>query len=1003
MSWSRKLPAALAAFLLALLAAGVFAAAPAGAPGGIAKPQIALSPLVFLDRQPDKTEFELLLFLVAYERDHNRTSLAIRPFYYRERDPDKDSERRHFLWPLSVYKRTGQERSLWILPLFWRHSNPEMSRTLLFPLWHHKREGEKTRLGVIGYIPITLFDFQRDPIEDSTYHRYLLWTYRRHGASSELSFLPLYEQAKSPGVRSYSLIPLFAYYRNEASDSTRFSMLGLPDTFNLFERRRQGHEMLEWHFLILYRHVSTEARRLVLFPLYWDLRRGSDRLFHVWPLYGRNEKGSSIEYSTVWPLFRWRTDDGEDERDVNLFWPLMRSFSGPREKRHVRFFPLFAMSSDPHSEERPPLLAPGLISPLPLWYRARGEGYDYSRFLWLAWWADNDKRKMAFVLTYYSVEDKTDLWRHRGVFPLWHASQWDDKRLVYGFPTFVSYSDTDSTLRTLFPLYYHYGSKESAWDAIFPLYFGYRSEARSLRVLFPLYYYSKNVRDDSEFAYYFPLYGTLRRGAKVRRHLFLFPLFARFHDDEMGYRSWDALWPMLHHDAAKGAGSTRVLPLYWSGHDPESSFRVAFPLYWEFNDAFSSQRHLLPLFGRYTNKEGLSVRYLGGPLFIGIEKPSEQYSKRAYLGLLAGSSSDYETRRSYVFPFYWMKTSPGESRFFLLPLFGRETVAPQYSMLFFLGFKRNINLFEFSRDPGAGFSESRALLYYARRDGGEEKRVLFPLYWHWKGDATGLDLTFPLYARQWDKEKKQRELSLLGLHDGLSLFHFLRNETEPRRLDRVLVFGRDRRGEKTTRYAFPLFWDLREPGRHRSLFFPFYNYGSKDDDDQRRLGILGFTPVFSLFTWRDEPGAAVTRLWPLFGYRARHREGEKELGVLGVYYPASIVHFRWGPEVYDHHLFPLYDYERRGAAGSPERTVKGALLWQVVSYRREGAGTSDFRFLWRLVRKQRSPGRRAFEFNPFYLRIVEEGKGSYWAVLGGLVGRETKADGTKDWRFLWFL
>jgi hypothetical protein len=95
-------------------------------------------------------------------------------------------------------------------------------------------------------------------------------------------------------------------------------------------------------------------------------------------------------------------------------------------------------------------------------------------------------------------------------------------------------------------------------------------------------------------------------------------------------------------------------------------------------------------------------------------------------------------------------------------------------------------------------------------------------------------------------------------------------------------------------------------------------------------------------------------------------------------------------------LWPLFSYEKKGESQSDTD-----VLWKVISYERKDAETSEFRFLWRFIRKSTTKTSSTFEFNPFFYTESEEGKGSYWAILGGLFGVETLPDQRKKVRLLW--
>ncbi len=94
----------------------------------------------------------------------------------------------------------------------------------------------------------------------------------------------------------------------------------------------------------------------------------------------------------------------------------------------------------------------------------------------------------------------------------------------------------------------------------------------------------------------------------------------------------------------------------------------------------------------------------------------------------------------------------------------------------------------------------------------------------------------------------------------------------------------------------------------------------------------------------------------------------------------------------------VFTYERE-----KDETLRARFLWQVVSYERTGPDTKEFRFLWRLIRKSTTPQTEELELNPLYYRETDTEKGSYWAILGGLVGRETMPDGQTRMRYLWGL
>ncbi len=84
-----------------------------------------------------------------------------------------------------------------------------------------------------------------------------------------------------------------------------------------------------------------------------------------------------------------------------------------------------------------------------------------------------------------------------------------------------------------------------------------------------------------------------------------------------------------------------------------------------------------------------------------------------------------------------------------------------------------------------------------------------------------------------------------------------------------------------------------------------------------------------------------------------------------------------------------------------ESAWQASILRKLVSYEREDAEKSDFRFLWRLLRSTQTKDSFTFELNPLYYYEHQDGEGSYWTILGGLLGLETTADQTRKIRVLW--
>ncbi|MGA1875913.1 MAG: hypothetical protein ACMUIA_09925, partial [bacterium] len=196
--------------------------------------------------------------------------------------------------------------------------------------------------------------------------------------------------------------------------------------------------------------------------------------------------------------------------------------------------------------------------------------------------------------------------------------------------------------------------------------------------------------------------------------------------------------------------------------------------------------------------------------------------------------------------------------------------------------------------------------------------------------------------------------------------------------------------EKALTAVIP-FWLHNETPRATHDVSPLLHWYAHDQKRERKdLAFLWlFPPEVSLMKYQQQPRSLRHALFPLYSYA---RDQGKD---------ALRLSFLW----------PLFSYHSQG-----EWHQQTGFLWKVISYERwkdtkdthddsQGDGGdrehSEFRFLWRLIRRYRSETSYTFELNPLYFYEAEEGKGSYLAILGGLFGLEKGADQHTRMRWLW--
>ncbi|OGR59263.1 MAG: hypothetical protein A2X36_00215 [Elusimicrobia bacterium GWA2_69_24] len=901
---------------------------------------VNLWPLVYRVELPGGSETDVLFSLISYKRLGRKTDLALRPFYWRLSDPERNIRRTDILWPLVMSDYRHGERTLRAVPLFFQKLTPSRSYSVFFPLYHYRSDQAVRRLAVLGVIPLSVFDFRSARDGATSSQRFLFWTHERSRAESGLT-----------------VFPLFATKRNRNTGWRRVSALGWSDTANLFQyssdpaqSSRSGHALNYWFLR------RGQDFRTVLFPLYWNSRFGADSTRMLWPLYGRLQRGSSVERAVLWPFFSRRADPAKLETETGALWPFGNHLrSGKR--RAVRFFPLFAWSADPEGERPGDFHRAGMTLPVPLSYHASGKGWSGDRFVWLHWYSQSAEAERQVTLNYYRFSDRRQLSVRQGLFPLFHRTTRPEESFTAALPFYFSVRRQDSRIDLLPPFYWRFASSGTATTALFPLYLDRRSPDLSLRFFFPFYYRSIDAATGTDLAYYFPFYGRSTRDGRTVRRFLCFPLYARETDAARGESSLDILWPLFHAERSAAAAAYRFLPLYWHSRRPGSSARVLFPLYWSFRHGDTSHRYLLPLYGSYERGRELKARVFG-PLYWDVERPEDGTRRIDVLLSLYSRSTEEGETRSRLFPFYWSKSTPELRSRLLPPLGGWAATTDGERDLFFLGVNTRFNLVDFHRSRVDEESSDRVLLYYRLRGKDESALMFVPLYFHWRDRSEAGDLLFPLFGKYTDLENGRWRAAIFGLWGGFSLIEFGGEPRDEWSVTRVLLYYSERDGRDRFSTFFPLYWRKSTPDSERRHLFPLFAYRREGGGAERSLGLLGVTPEWSLWNRTRNDEEMSVRFWPLFAARSDRKQQEGYAYVLGVHPKVSVVS-------------------------------------------RQTSGDSvDWRVLFRFIRWRRSPEETAFELNPLFFSI-RRGDSRYWAVLGGLFGVETKPGGKRRLTYLW--
>lgn len=686
--------------------------------------------------------------------------------------------------------------------------------------------------------------------------------------------------------------------------------------------------------------VKDYRKTSVLWPLSIYKREGPELSFHMFPLYWY-KKAPERHYNVLFPVY-W--DIKSKDRSYFHIWPLFGvNRRGEYFTEYSTLYPFLRYGSDSVSGET------DINAPWPLINYHRKGDYLTHRFLPVYWYEGEPEKSRGFALLYFWNNGTDSV--SRGIFPLWFSQRGGDRSTDLVFPLYFNRETPQERLRFITPLYFSNKNADSSTDLFFPLYLRHESPTYETKTTFFLPVYFANERRNAETTIVLPLYFKNRYDAYT--FTTLFPLY--YHSE----------------DTQEKTEMTYYFPVYgtYKRGDTVSRHYILFPLYARARDEglqLESFDLLWPLVHYESSPTTGSMRIL--PLYWHDRTPTHEFT--------------------VGFPLYWDITSGEKSYFHVVPFYGIHTEGDWYVKRFFIG-----PLFMDTRDSRAGLSEQDALFFlYSRRQEGEKKRSwLIPFYLS-RSDP-GSEFTYgamflflpPYYLK--------------NRHDDYDLFHVWP------------FYGYNRDGSYSERdFIWPLFRFGNDPEKDESMTHVLLYYHKRTKEDS-------LTTLVPLWLQRKKGSSTLDATPFLHWHEHDAAKDTTDLSFLWLVPPKiSLIRYHHEPDIVSHAFFPLYSYSRNSGTGAldwsfiwplfsysshGEFEQETGFLWKVVYFERKDAETSEFRFLWRFIRRSTTATSYTFEFNPFYYYDEEKGKGSYWAVLGGLIGMETTAEQKKKLRLFW--
>ncbi|MHC4924378.1 MAG: hypothetical protein ACYTG4_09930 [Planctomycetota bacterium] len=433
------------------------------------------------------------------------------------------------------------------------------------------------------------------------------------------------------------------------------------------------------------------------------------------------------------------------------------------------------------------------------------------------------------------------------------------------------------------------------------------------------------------------------------------------HNEEHVGETWTGFRPFYRRVEGEREGRTEILfPLYRSVEDEYGHRARLFPLVWddllEFTDGPDRGSAVLPLVW-WGNEPETGAYFLFLP-FGGTAKQKFLTDESTFVlfPLYVGTRTGEYEGTHLVWPLVHWGSGGGKSSFRVLPLFmtgQKDGVHERRKLLWPI-------IHWGTEDMDTAHPRSHWMVWpLIGRDTSEVSSgttLLWPFFSWFDGPRSwGRDLPFPFYRRRViEDEDGEKTLDLLWLWPfyGRSLAG---KETHLDMHDfAVQVPAR----EELRWYAWPLVWDLEE----------------RNDDMHFTSFVIA--PIWTRRVTRrpeHEQPHVRTKFWPLFRSEVQH-DGSVEWSSLSI--------------------IPMFHWRHFEA--------NWGIFWELVRRRDDPDGSWSTDLLFSLIRMRGGPQGSRFRV-PGLFCTESDDEGSRWSLLEGLVGHESKPDGSSSLQLLWFL
>lgn len=244
---------------------------------------------------------------------------------YYARQNELTAEKRKFVVPL-YWSFTNKNEQRTILPPFWSERGPNYKKDIFFPLWWFvQRDRENLSVLFPFYVGYT------NPIEERSM-RILPGYWRRIDPEGSTTLAGLFFRKKSFLKKEATTIAFPVFWMNQSPEKTTFTVFPL-----LWRLKERSHSMT-YFFPLYFQHRRANLDWKIVFPLFWKFKTSETEVCVIPPYFDMTSSDRRTRTTGFAPLWSYTRNFEQEWKNFQLFGGLIGFEKKGEKKRITLFY-----------------------------------------------------------------------------------------------------------------------------------------------------------------------------------------------------------------------------------------------------------------------------------------------------------------------------------------------------------------------------------------------------------------------------------------------------------------------------------------------------------------------------------------------------------------------------------------------------------------------------------------------------------------------------------------